>query len=62
MSGNEIATLISSTGFPIAACIGLFVLIRKELAHIKETVDNNTRVMREMLDLIQRKWGDNGKE
>lgn len=52
MDVSQIATVISTVGFPIAACVGLFYLYDKTikdltvtLAEVAKTLDNiNTRL------------------
>lgn len=47
---TQIINIISSVGFPIAACIALFYMINKELRQVREAIDNNTRALVEMVD------------
>lgn len=54
-----ITTLIGSLGFPIAVCIACFWFINKTLNNITTALNNNTSVMKELLD--ERKKGDEKK-
>lgn len=56
MDANTIATLVGSLGFPIVCCIALFWFITKltsqhkeEIEKLREAIDNNTKVMTEVL-------------
>lgn len=55
---SEIVNIISSIGFPIVACIALFLLITKELRQVKEAIDNNTRVVTALLAHFNESEGD----
>lgn len=57
MDLTEIMTLISTVGFPIAACVALFLYMREEnKAHrgqidkFSESFDSNTEVMGKLLE------------
>lgn len=61
---NEVLTAISTVGFPIVACGGLFWYIvknderhREEISKLSEAVTNNTLVMTRILDSLG--GGDN---
>ena len=46
---NDLAQVISTVGFPIAACIALGWYVSRQLEKFRETVDNNTRALIELL-------------
>lgn len=48
MDVNAIATLISSVGFPIAACVCLFYLLNKQ----SETLNDLKLVMTKLIDKL----------
>ena len=52
MTLNDILTAISTVGFPIIACVGLFWLYTKMLP-ILTGLSDNTKEMKEMLDSIK---------
>lgn len=59
MDFSGIASLISSVGFPIAACCYMFYLNDKqskqhkeEIDKLRASLDNNTRVMNKILNKI----------
>lgn len=63
---NEVLTAISTVGFPIVACSGLFWYIvknderhREEINKLSEAVTNNTLVMTRILGSLG--GGDNGE-
>lgn len=45
MDANTVSTLISSVGFPIAACCVMFWYMNKERESHKEEIDNLTTVL-----------------
>ena len=60
MDVNEITSLISNVGFPIAVCIALFFYMEKqnerhqsETDKLNETVQSNTKVLTELCTLIK---------
>lgn len=60
MDVNEIASLISNVGFPVAVCIALFFYMEKqngrhqnETDKLNETVQSNTKVLTELCTLIK---------
>ena len=60
MEVNEIASLISNVGFPVAVCIALFFYMEKqnerhqsETDKLNETVQSNTKVLTELCTLIK---------
>ena len=57
MDVEQIATLVSNVGFPIAMCIGcIFAVIymakahKEEMAKVSEALNNNTLVMQKLVD------------
>lgn len=69
MNINDITTLIGSLGFPIIMCIVLFNYITKlneynkneserhkqEMMMLRDSIDNNTIVIRNLVDTLSRK-------
>lgn len=60
MELNEILSLISNVGFPVAVCIALFGYMEKqnerhenETDKLNETVHSNTKVLTELCTLIK---------
>jgi hypothetical protein len=60
MEVNEIVSLISNVGFPVAVCIALFSYMEKqnerhqnETDKLNETVQSNTKVLTELCTLIK---------
>lgn len=60
MNMNEIISLISNVGFPIAVCVALFYFMMKqedrhrdENNKLSETVEANTKVLTELCTLIK---------
>lgn len=49
MDVNALTTAIGSLGFPIVACIALFMQNEK----LRQTIDANTAAIREMLNQIK---------
>ena len=43
-----ISQLISTIGFPIAACIALYLMDTKQISKLTEIIENNTRTMEEL--------------
>ena len=56
MDIQTITTLITTVGFPIAACIALFWQNIK----MNETIDNNTQALIELATIIKERLVDNG--
>lgn len=50
MSINDIVALIGQLGFPIVACVLLFILYFKSFEALKIAVDNNTKVLNRLVD------------
>lgn len=60
MEVNEIVSLISNVGFPVAVCVALFFYMEKqnerhqnETDKLNETVQSNTKVLTELCTLIK---------
>lgn len=60
MDVNEIVSLISNVGFPVAVCVALFFYMEKqnerhqsETDKLNETVQSNTKVLTELCTLIK---------
>ena len=59
MGVNDIVTIISTVGFPIAACIALFCQTnemqknhKEEMDGVKEALNNNTLVVQKLVDKL----------
>lgn len=48
MDVQALANLIGSVGFPIAMCIYMVIFFQKALQELKDAVQNNTGVNREL--------------
>lgn len=60
MDANNIITIISNLGFPIAMCGALFWYMikqreahKEETEHLKDTIAENTKVLAELTTLIK---------
>lgn len=60
MNMNEVTSLISNVGFPIAVCVALFYFMvkqedkhRDETDKLSATVEANTKVLTELCTLIK---------
>jgi preprotein translocase subunit YajC len=60
MEMNEVISLISNVGFPIAVCVALFYFMMKqeerhrdEMTKLNDTVESNTKVLTELCTLIK---------
>lgn len=60
MDINEIVSIISNVGFPIAVCVVLFFYMSKqndkhkeEIDKLSETLQGNTKVLTELCTLIK---------
>ena len=49
MDANSIVTTIQAVGFPIAACVALYLHMVHQL---REAINNNTMVMQRLLDKL----------
>lgn len=45
MDVNAVSTLISTVGFPIAACAGLFWMLNTTLKELRAALDRNTEAL-----------------
>lgn len=59
MGVNDVVTIISTVGFPIAACVALFWQInemqknhKEEMNGVKEALNNNTLVVQKLVDKL----------
>lgn len=53
MMNNDIINGISSVGFPIVACLLLFYFNKVEIEKLKESLDNNTKVLEALKEIIK---------
>lgn len=60
MNMNDIVSIISNVGFPVAVCIALFFYMEKqnerhqaESDKLNDTLQNNTKVLTELCTLIK---------
>lgn len=53
MDINTITAFISSIGFPIAACVALYIMNTQQISKLTNIIDNNTKIMEELKDLIK---------
>ena len=65
MDTNSIIQLISNIGFPIACAIAIFIYWQKDreqnlatLDKLRDTIENNTKVMLQLLSEITRRNKD----
>lgn len=59
MDGSSIVTMIQAVGFPIAACVALYLHMvhqdadhKEEVNQLREAINNNTLVMQRLLDKL----------
>lgn len=59
MGVNEVVSIISTVGFPIAACVALFWQSnqmqkqhKEEMDGVKEALNNNTLVVQKLVDKL----------
>ena len=50
---SDVINGISSVGFPIVACLLLFYFNKVEIEKLKESLDNNTKVLEALKDIIK---------
>lgn len=55
MNITEVSNYITSVGFPIVACFLLFSFNILEMVKLKESFDNNTKVLEALKEIIKRK-------
>lgn len=60
MDMNVVTTLVSNMGFPIAACIALYVLVqnmqkahKEEIESLRATIEQNTVVLARLESIIK---------
>lgn len=54
---ENLTTLISNVGFPIAAFILMYVLVKNELHETRKTVEQNTLAVTKLLTFMEAKEG-----
>ena len=54
MEITEIMKLISSYGFPIVACVALFLFNSRTINELKATIDKNTQVMLRLVEKMKK--------
>ena len=61
MNTAEIVSLVANIGFPISACIALFIYSNKEreknvetINQLRETINNNTLVIQKLVDKLDK--------
>lgn len=61
MDANAIITTIQAVGFPIAACVALYLHMihqdadhKEEVNQLRDAIQNNTAVMQRLLDRLGR--------
>lgn len=59
MDANAIITTIQAVGFPIAACVALYLHMihqdadhKEEVTQLREAINNNTTVMQRLIDRL----------
>lgn len=50
---SDIVTLITTVGFPIAACVALGLFISKTIEQLRKTVEDNTRATLQLMQAVQ---------
>lgn len=53
MNITEVSDSITSVGFPIVACLLLFYFNKVEIEKLKESLDNNTKVLEALKEIIK---------
>lgn len=68
MDITTVSQVISSVGFPIVMCIMLFVQMvkgdenhKEELNSLKDCINNNTKVLTQLVTKLEMEVNDNGK-
>ena len=59
MSAETISTLISTVGFPIAACGGLFWMLNTTLKELRASIDRNTEAVTKLCTSIDKEREEN---
>lgn len=57
MDFSAVSQLISSVGFPIAACVALFWQMNREMDALKESLNQNTLAITKLVLFMQEKEG-----
>lgn len=59
MDANAVITTIQAVGFPIAACVALYLHMihqdadhKEEVNQLRDAINNNTQVMQRLLDRL----------
>lgn len=55
-------TMISSVGFPIAACCGLMFFINTTIKELRETIQQNTILLEKISAFLEKEETHDGKE
>lgn len=53
MDLDSLVQLISGVGFPIAACVALYLMNTKQLFKLTSIIENNTAIMNELKDKLK---------
>lgn len=53
MDFATVVSAVSSVGFPIVVCLVCFWYINKNSENMRETIDNNTRVMTRICTILK---------
>ena len=53
MDLNTIVNIVGSVGFPIVCCIVMFKIYREDLSKMRESIDNNTKVIQSLIDKLK---------
>lgn len=59
---DTIMTMISSVGFPIAACCGLMYFINTTIKELRTTIEQNTILLEKISVFLEREETHDGKE
>ena len=57
MDITEVTQIISNVGFPIGMCLLVFYYMAKETEHLRNTLEENTKVLSELTTLIKNVYG-----
>lgn len=50
---TEVVSIVSQVGFPIAACVALYVMITKTMQKNTDAINNNTNIMTKLVDKLE---------
>ena len=53
MNITEVSNSITSVGFPVVCCLLLFYFNKVEIEKLKESLDNNTKVLEALKEIIK---------